>query len=113
MAQESRNNQFSTSGGPSEAPQQTVQQQVAAPPQQSHASQSNQPSPRPCPQDCSRCPVSQQVYCSTKMLFDLSRAYQETRQQLAAMESVMAAIQSQLQPKDDNAPLSTPIIEAT
>jgi hypothetical protein len=47
------------------------------------------------------------------MLFDLSRAYQETRQQLAAMESVMAVIQSQLQPKDDNAPLSTPIIEAT
>lgn len=47
------------------------------------------------------------------MLFDLSRAYQETRQQLAAVTSSVAAIQAQLQPKDGEASLSTPIIETS
>ena len=45
------------------------------------------------------------------MLFDLSRAYQETRQQLAAVSASIAALQAQLQPKDSETPLSTPIIE--
>ena len=103
MAQESRNPQFSAGDGSAAAQQQSPQQSVVTP----------AAGPRPCPQDCSRCPVSQQVYCSTKMLFDLSRAHQETSRQLAAVTAAIADIQAQLHPKDGAAPLSTPIIETT
>ena len=47
------------------------------------------------------------------MLIDLSRAYQEARQQIAAVKAAIAGIQAQLQPKEGEAPLSTPFIEAT
>ena len=90
---------FSASGGSAAA-----QQAPPQPAQQSH---------RPCPQDCNRCSISQQIFCSTKMLFDLSRSHQEARQRIAAMEAAIAEIQSQLQPKDTDTPLSTPFIEAS
>lgn len=47
------------------------------------------------------------------MLFDLSRAYQETRQQIASAEAAIAGIQAQLQSTGTDGQLSTPIIEAT
>ena len=47
------------------------------------------------------------------MLFDLSRAYQETRQQLAAVEAAVADIQAQLQPTGTDGQLSMPFIEKT
>ncbi len=109
MAQETRQQQFSAGDGSAVAPQSPAQQPAVAP----QPAQGAQPTPRPCPQDCSRCSVSQQVYCSTKMLFDLSRAYQEARQQIASVKAAIAGIQAQLQPKEGEAPLSTPFIEAT
>ena len=108
MAQESQNTQFPAGDGSAVAPA-TPQQSAVAP----QPAQSVQPTPRPCPQDCLRCSVSQQVYCSTKMLFDLSRAYQETRQQIASAEAAIAGIQAQLQSTGTDGQLSTPIIEAT
>lgn len=64
--------------------------------------------PRPCPQDCSKCSMPQQVYCTSKMLFDLSRAYQEQRQQLASVVSAVAAIREQLKPTAATDQLSIP-----
>ena len=71
---------------------------------------SQQPQPRPCPQDCSRCSTSQHVFCSTKMLFDLSRAFQESRRQQAELALAVADIQQQLKPKEED-PLSIPVVE--
>lgn len=109
MAQETRQQQFSAGNGPAVAQQPPTQQPSAAP----QSAQSVQPTPRPCPQDCLRCSVSQQVYCSTKMLFDLSRSYQEARQQIASVEAAIAGIQAQLQSTGTDGQLSTPIIETT
>ena len=47
------------------------------------------------------------------MLFDLSRSYQEARQQIASVEAAIAGIQAQLQSTGTDGQLSTPIIEAT
>ena len=109
MAQESKTPQFSASDGSAAATQSPTQQPAVAP----QPAQSVQPTPRPCPQDCLRCSVSQQVYCSTKMLFDLSRAYQEARQQITSVEAAIAGIQAQLQSAGTDGQLSTPIIEST
>jgi hypothetical protein len=70
-----------------------------------------QPKPRPCPQDCNRCGISQQIFCCTRMLFDLSRAQMEARQQIAAVEKSIADIQMQLQPRENDTQLSIPFIE--
>ena len=72
-----------------------------------------QPKPRPCPQDCNRCGTAQQIFCCTKMLFDLSRAQMEARQQIAAVEKSIADIQMQLQPRENDTQLSIPFIEKT
>ena len=45
------------------------------------------------------------------MLFDLSRSYQEARQQMASVEAAIAGIQAQLQPKEGDGQLSIPFIE--
>lgn len=45
------------------------------------------------------------------MLFDLSRAYQEQRQQLADIAKVMNELQAQLQTKADDTQLSIPFVE--
>ena len=66
-----------------------------------------QPQPRPCPQDCSKCSTPQHIFCSAKMLFDLSRAYQEQRQQTAGLAKAMADIQQQLK-KEQEVQLSLP-----
>ena len=52
--------------------------------------------------------MPQQIYCTTKMLFDLSRAYQEQRQQIASVESAVAAIREQLKPTTATDQLSLP-----
>ena len=67
-----------------------------------------QPQPRPCPQDCSKCSTPQHIFCSAKMLFDLSRAYQEQRQQSAELAKAVADIQQQLKPKEQEVQLSLP-----
>ena len=70
-----------------------------------------QPQPRPCPQDCSKCSTPQHIFCSAKMLFDLSRAYQEQRQQSAELAKAVADIQEQLKPKDQEVQLSIPFTD--
>lgn len=79
--------------------------------EQSQSQQPNQASPRPCPMNCRLCPMPQQIFCSSKMLFDLSRAYQEQRQQLADIAKVMNELQTQLQTKADDTQLSIPFVE--
>jgi hypothetical protein len=77
---------------------QQQEQQVVIPSQQ----------PRPCPQDCSKCSMPQQVYCTSKMLFDLSRSYQEQRQQTAELAKAVVTIQEQLRTASSGAQLSIP-----
>ena len=70
-----------------------------------------QPQPRPCPQDCSRCSTQQHIFCSTKMIFDLSRAFQESRRQQAEIAQAVVAIQEQLKPKEQESQLSIPFTD--
>ena len=63
---------------------------------------------RPCPQDCRLCGTSQQLFCTTKMLFDLSKAQQRLAQKMEAMEKSVADIQSHLQPKEADGELVLP-----
>ena len=77
---------------------------------QSASDAARQPQPRPCPQDCSKCTTPQHIFCSAKMLFDLSRAYQEQRQQTAELAKAVADIQQQLK-KEQEVQLSIPFVE--
>ena len=68
-----------------------------------------EPQPRPCPQDCRLCGMNQQVFCTTKMLFDMSRAMQALGEQVAAVEKAVADLQAQMQEKEqDGEQLSIP-----
>ena len=68
------------------------------------AVQAAQPSasqqPRPCPQDCAKCPMPQQLFCSVKMLFNLSREQREVKDQMAQMADTIATLQDQMKPKE-------------
>lgn len=89
-----------------ETPQEEQAQQAASSP-----ASNQQPQPRPCPQDCSRCSTQQHIFCSTKMLFDLSRAFQESRRQQAELAQAVAAIQERLKPKEQESQLSIPFTD--
>lgn len=73
--------------------------------------QQQQPQARPCPQDCRLCGMNQQIFCSTQMVFNLSRAMQEARQQISLLEMAVDGIREQLQPKKEEAQLSIPFSE--
>ena len=68
------------------------------------AAQAAQPSasqqPRPCPQDCAKCPMPQQLFCSVKMLFNLSREQRDMKSQMELMAETIATLQEQLKPKE-------------
>ncbi len=85
---------------------QPVQHQEAIP-------QNNHQSPRPCPQDCTKCPTQQQIFCSTKMLFDMSRSQQQLRNQMEEMSRTILTLQDQMKPKESDGQLSIPFIEQT
>jgi len=70
-----------------------------------------QPQARPCPQDCRLCGMNQQVFCSTKMLFDMSRAIQVMSQQIAAVEKSVADLQAQMQKEEQGGELTLPFSE--
>ena len=55
--------------------------------------------------------MNQQMYCSTQMLFNLSRAFQELHQKLSLMEMTLDDIKEQLQPKTEEEQLSIPFSE--
>lgn len=67
-----------------------------------------QPQARPCPQDCRMCGINQQVFCTTKMLFDLSRRQQVMEMAVGEITKALIGIQAQLQKKDEAAELSIP-----
>ena len=70
------------------------------------------PQPRPCPQDCRLCGVNQQIFCSTKMLFALSRTAQDLGQRMSVLELTLDDIKEQLQPKTvEEGQLSIPFAE--
>ena len=75
------------------------------------AQQTQQQTPRPCPQDCRLCGMNQQLYCSAQMLFNLSRAQQEISKRLSLLELSLDDIKEQLQPKKEEAQLSIPFAE--
>ena len=56
--------------------------------------------PRPCPQDCAKCPMPQQLFCSVKMLFNLSREQRDMKSQMELMAETIATLQEQLKPKE-------------
>ena len=66
------------------------------------------PQARPCPQDCRVCGMSQQVFCSTKMLFDMSRTMQVLGQQIAEVEKAVADLQVQMQKSESPEQLAIP-----
>ena len=68
---------------------------------------------RPCPQDCRMCPMTQQIFCSTKMLFDLSRSQQTLRDHVSELSKEVVTLREQMKPKDDDGQLSIPFIEQT
>ena len=68
------------------------------------------PQPRPCPQDCRQCGMSQQLFCSTKMLFDLSRSVQEMDKRISVMELTLDDLREQYR-QEQNGELSIPFTE--
>lgn len=84
---------------------------IGAQPVQDATPQSNQQSIRPCPQDCRMCPMPQQIFCATKMLFDLSRSQQVLRDQVSELTKEVGILRDQMKPKDDDGQLSIPFIE--
>lgn len=79
--------------------------------QQTEGAQKQMPQARPCPQDCRLCGMNQQIYCSTQMLFNLSRAQQEMSRRISLLELSMDDIKEQMQPKQEEAQLSIPFSE--
>ena len=80
--------------------------------QQEAATQQPQaPQPRPCPQDCRQCNSAQQLFCTTKMLFDMSRSQQILRDQMSELSQTVDLLKNQLQPKEQKGELSIPFTE--
>lgn len=79
--------------------------------QEAVVQQPQAPQPRPCPQDCRQCNSAQQLFCTTKMLFDMSRTQQALGQQVEELKKDIADIKAQIQPKEQNGELSIPFSE--
>lgn len=110
MADINNNPQSPVNGGTAAVSSAASPQQATVPGGSPSGAQ-QQPQPRPCPQDCSRCSTQQHIFCSTKMLFDLSRAFQESRRQQAELAQAVVAIQEQLKPKEQESQLSIPFTD--
>lgn len=108
MADENTNTQQPAAGQPQKADPRSMSQ---ADTRSASQGTSQQPQPRPCPQDCSRCSTQQHIFCSTKMLFDLSRAFQESRRQQAEIVQAVDEIQERLKPKEQESQLSIPFTD--
>lgn len=66
---------------------------------------------RPCPQDCGKCGPWQQMFCCTKMVFDLSRNLQVARQEVAQLKDEIAELRKSMPMA--NSELSNPEIDHT
>jgi len=67
--------------------------------------------PRPCPQDCTKCMMPQQIFCAVKMLFEMSRSQQQLRNQMEEMSKAVGVLQDQMKPKEADGQLSIPFVE--
>ena len=47
---------------------------------------------RPCPQDCGKCSPWQQMFCCTKMVFELSKHFQEARAEVAQLREELSEL---------------------
>lgn len=90
---------------------QNDQQQNQQPAGAQPAAAQQGPQPRPCPQDCRMCGVNQQIFCTTKMLFMLSRTAQDLSQRMSVLELTLDDIKAQVQPKVEDGQLSLPFEE--
>ena len=54
------------------------------------------PKGRPCPKDCEKCTPWQQMYCCTKMVFDLSKDLQSARQEVAQLKGEVTELKGML-----------------
>ena len=79
--------------------------------QEEVAQQPQVPQPRPCPQDCRQCNSAQQLFCTTKMLFDLYRSQLILRDQMKELSQTVGILKDQLQPKEQKGELSIPFTE--
>ena len=79
--------------------------------QEAVTQQPQAPQPRPCPQDCRQCNSEQQLFCTTKMLFDMSRSQQILRDQVNELSQTVGFLKEQLQPKEQGEELSIPFGE--
>ena len=66
--------------------------------------------PRPCPQDCTKCMMPQQIFCAVKMLFELSRSQQQLRSQVEELSKSVGTIQDQMKLKEAGGQLSIPFV---
>lgn len=71
--------------------------------------QTTQTQERPCPHDCRRCNPGQQIYCCTKMVYDLSRSLQEVKSEIRQLKEEMNGVQTYIPTKTDE--FITPEIE--
>lgn len=74
------------------------------------ASQPGTVQPRPCPQDCTKCMMPQQIFCAVKMLFEMSRSQQQLRNQMEEMSKAVGVLQDQMKPKEAGGQLSIPFV---
>ena len=56
----------------------------------SPAGNANQPQPRPCPKDCTKCNFQQHAFCAAKMSFDAFTVMSSMLQKLDAQATVIA-----------------------
>lgn len=72
---------------------------------------SQQPEVRPCPQDCSKCGPWQQMFCCTKMMFDLSRSLQTARQEVEQLRLEVTELKNKM--PNQATEFSNPTLEDT
>ena len=56
---------------------------------------------RPCPHDCGKCSPWQQMYCCTKMVFDLSKSLQEIREEIVQLKAELNDVKGYMPAKID------------
>lgn len=68
----------------------------------SSQSQQTPPSPKPCPQDCTKCDPWQQLYCSTKMVYSLSAEVKALRTEVTSLTESVEHLKSSIPPISDS-----------
>lgn len=89
------------------------QEQATATPQHKAAVPDNSPSgnnPRPCPKDCRRCPMAQQICCASMLSFQMYDVMNIVIQRLDAQQQAIAELSGSLSAiQSSEAELSAPL----